>query len=659
MSCIPMVNWTCRSEETSCFSAFRLKADAAVAGSLQNTLKGIPTEENAPALLCLELRENGPQRDGYAMEIGYDAIELRSATLAGLHNGLQSLKLLLFTGEGRLSHGTIQQIPSFGKRGIMLDVSRGKMASLDYLKQLADLMSQLNYNVLQLYTEDKLALSKHPLIGSITGAYTREQIMELDEYCAQRFIELQPCIQTYSHMHGILRLPGYSHMAENEVLFSLAAGNEDVYKFFEDEFEEVLPWFRSKCLNINMDEAYDLGTGYSREAVEQLGKGNVFIQYIQKVIEIARRHGAKTIQMWGDVANKYPELIDQLPEDVILMDWNYNPQEDYPSIEKYPGFRREFWAGSGVSTWNSLFPRVYNSYVNLIGYAAKAYETGAEGYLVTDWGDYGHMQPLGMSLYGYILGAQMGFHADRIQPETFENAIWPVIFPQEETAKAFRLLMDSNMAPNIKTGFKTMTVYAFFDDMLDGLSMHGNDKYPKVSREAYQVLEAKGAEALELLTKARESVRDAHFPDETWKNLFGDAYLRELQYSAWTTQFTGKKGQLAYRILDAVASSSTKPDDLLGLICEVRLLYAEFQKIREEFRHVWCLRAEPLGMETTLSLFDRAGVQMSKVVAWMELQREALIHHGAMDVPYTGAQGYGVLWTSDFKNMWDRAYPWQ
>lgn len=659
MSCIPMVNWKCRHDEASRFPAFRLQAEDSVISSLRNTLAGISTADNAPAVLRLELSEIGPQRDGYVIEIGYDGVFVRSATLAGIHNGLQSLKLLLFTGEGSLSHGIIEQIPSFGKRGIMLDVSRGKMASMDYLKQLVDLMSQLNYNVFQLYTEDKLALNKHPLVGSITGAYTREQIMELDEYCAQRFIELQPCIQTYSHMHGILRLPGYSHLAENDVLFSLAAGNEDVYKFLEDELEEVLPWFRSKCLNINMDEAYDLGTGYSREMVEQQGKGQVFIQYTRKIIEIARRHGVQTIQMWGDVANKYPELVDQLPEDVILMDWNYNPQEDYPSIEKYPGFRREFWAGSGVSTWNSLFPRVYNSYVNLIGYAAKAYETGAEGYLVTDWGDYGHMQPLGLSLYGYLLGAQQGFHADRILPETFEKAVWPVIFPQQETAQAFRLLMDSNLAPNIKTGFKTMTVYAFFDDMLDGLSMHGNDKYPKVSREAYSVLEEKGGEAMALLATARASVQNVRFPNDTWKTLFGDAFLQELHFSAWTTWFTGRKGLLAYRILDAVASDATEPDDLLGLICEVRLLYAEFQKIREQFRHIWCLRAEPLGMETTLSLYDRAGVQMRTVVTWLELQREALIHTGSMNVPYTGAQGYGVLWTSDFKNMWDRAYPWQ
>ena len=80
----------------------------------------------------------------------------------------------------------------------------------------------------------------------------------MDRHCCRHFMELQPCIQTYSHMHGVLRTPGYEMLSENQDLFSLAAGKEEVYEFLEEELAEVLPWFSSKTVNITMDEAYDL-----------------------------------------------------------------------------------------------------------------------------------------------------------------------------------------------------------------------------------------------------------------------------------------------------------------------------------------------------------------------------------------------------------------
>lgn len=543
----------------------------------------------------------------------------------------------------------------------MLDVSRGKMPTLDYLKHLASWMSQVGYNILQLYSEDKLQVKKHPTIGMITGAYSESQIREFDSFCRSVSIELQPCIQTFSHVHGILRLPEYSDLSENDDLFSFAAGNEKVYEFLEDEFSELLDWFTSKTLNINMDEAYDIGSGYSKKAVEENGKGNVFLAHILRVIELARKHGAEQILLWGDIVGKYPELLSNLPGNVVVADWCYNPMDHYPSLIPYQEMGMRFWAAGGVSSWNSIFPRVYNSYVNLIEFSSEAKERGAEGFLVTDWGDYGHFQPLGLSLYGYLLGGYQAIHGVRISPVDFEKIVDELIFYDLNVKKAFRLLMDSNLAPDIKTGFKTMTIYAFFDDLLDGLSMHGNEKYPKVSETAFEHLFKKGTEARELLESViREgSMEKWGFRDEHWKALFGDDFLFELRLSAWMTAWTGKKGLLGYHILKGMASPELTPNEILGYIRDIHLLYNEFQKIRAEFEKVWLLRAYRDGIESCLSMFDRAGAQLFKAVRWLAQQRTNLIQVGTDSIEkYHGADDYGILWTGDFRNMWDRAYPW-
>lgn len=665
MPCIPAIMWTRQEEESHVYSDFRLETDEEIKGRLARDLRSFRLSEVSPRALCLRLEDPSSLKpSGYALSVAQAHVEIISPSAAGLHHGLAALKLLLASQKGRLRYGEAVVNPDFECRGVMLDVSRGKMASLEYLKQLASFLSDLGYNILQLYSEDKLALKKHPLVGSVTGAYTRQQILELDAWCRECFIELQPCIQTYSHLHGLLCLPGYCRLSENTELFSLAAGKNDVYAFLDDELGETLPWFSSTTLNINMDEAYDIGTGFSREESQRAGKGGVFLSHIKRVADIARSHGARTLVMWGDFAVKYKSLLPEIPHDVIVVDWNYNPQETYPSINALQELGIPFWVAGGVSTWNSLFPRVRNAYINLIRLSVEAFQRGATGYLVTDWGDYGHMQPLGLSLYGYMIGAQQAFTANDMDTQALEAEAWPLIFHDKGVEDAFKLLMDSNLAPRLQNGFKTMSLYFFFDDLLEGLSLKGNDLYPNLTRETFFVLAENGQAAYELLTQALsgEGSREEPFPDQAWEALFGSAFLMELRLSAHMTSYAGRKGKLSYDILDYLRSREVNEDGLLILINRIKALYTEFLAIRREFERVWMLRAYETGIEGCLSLFDKAGVQLGETVKWLAAQRMQLSCCGSVDSAletYAAGKDYRILWTSDFKNLWDRAYPWQ
>lgn len=665
MTCIPFIQWQEQSGESSRFADFKLCAADDLIESLHVDLRWFSFVPHSSNLLRLEIVPDSQNcEEAYTLAIFSNHVNISSPTPRGLHHGLTSLKMLLAANEYVLPFGSTRAAPAFPNRGIMLDVSRGKMPTLDYLKQLIGVLADLKYNILQLYSEDKLALKNHRLVGSLTGAYTEAQIRELDAFARERFVELQPCIQTFSHMHGLLRLPGYTHLAENDVLFSFAAGKEAVYDYLEDVFRETLPWFSSNTLNINLDEAYDLGSGFSKAQVDALGKGQVLLNHINRVIGIARKYGAEKILLWGDFAARYPELIRQLPENTVIMDWNYNPLPSFPSLEVFQKAGRPYWAAGGVSTWNSIFPRVYNSYTNLIGFSCEAYKRGAAGFLVTDWGDYGHHQPLALSLYGYMIGAQQAFSAQPVGPGLLEREIWPLIFNDQRIGQAFRLLMDSNLAPHVKTDFKTMSFYYFFDDMLDGFAMNGNERYPRLERKSFEVLYEKGSHAWELL-KAVEEEQDhtqSHFLDENWEALFGVNHLQALTLSARMTRFTGLKGKTAFHIRDSFKKSDISCDDILSLISEIKELYREFLAIRHAFEAVWLAHAYQAGIESCLSLYDRAGAQMAETVKWLARQLQALGQGEAIDKElktYTAAKSYHILWTADFKNMWDRAYPWQ
>ncbi len=665
MHCIPIIQWQNQNGKFSQFSDFRLSAAPELVELLQMNLGHFSFSKDSLNRLSLEIAADPEGNDeAHTLLIAPNLVEIKSPSARGLHYGLSTLKLLMASGNGRLFFGRTRAAPSFPNRGVMLDVSRGKMPTLDYLKQLIGVLSDLKYNILQLYSEDKLALSKHPNVGRLTGAYTEEQIRELDAFAISHFMELQPSIQTFSHMHGVLRLPGYSHLSENSTLFSFAAGNDAVYEFLEDVFAETLPWFASKTVNINLDEAYDLGTGFSKAAVEKLGKGEVLLAHIQRVVAIARGHGAERILIWGDFAHRHPELVTRLPENTVVLDWNYNPLPHFPTLEVFSQAGVPFWAAGGIGTWNSIFPRVYNAYINLIGLSCEACESSASGFLVTDWGDYGHPQPLELSLYGYIIGAQQSFSPKLVQPEFVEDEAWPLIFGDERVQQAFRLLMDSNLAPHMQSDFKTMSLYYLFDDMLDGLGMRGNPNYPKLPRDSFRILLEKGSAAWELLQAAINEgpARPLSFPDENWAALFGTGYLRALALSARTTRFVGRKGLMAFHITDTLARADVCVDDILALILEIQELYQEFLAIRRDFESNWLTHSYVAGMQGFLSVFDRAGAQMAEPVKWLATQAQAICRGEAPDSElqtYTAARNYGILWTADFKNMWDRTYPWQ
>ena len=119
---------------------------------------------------------------------------------------------------------------------------------------------------------------------------------------------------------------------------------------------------------------------------------------------------------------------------------------------------------------------------------------------------------------------------------------------------------------------------------------------------------------------------------------------------------------LAYEIKKNLRKKEVRPEIILRQIWDIRCLYAKWLEIRDFFQEVWLLRSKRSGIESSLSLFDGAGMQLKKTAEWLALQREAVLEGKTADgelETYLAGKDDGILWTGDFKNMWDRAYPWQ
>ena len=172
----------------------------------------------------------------------------------------------------------IEDAPRFGYRGFHLDPCR-HFITVENVKKQLDLMSMFKVNTMHFHlTEDqgwRIEIKKYPkltTIGSIRtegdgssygGYYTQEQIKEIVDYAAKRYITVIPEIDLPGHMMAaIAAYPNLSCKGEKwsprtvwgiEDLV-MCAGKEDMFNFLGDIFDEIVPLFPGKYFHIGGDE---------------------------------------------------------------------------------------------------------------------------------------------------------------------------------------------------------------------------------------------------------------------------------------------------------------------------------------------------------------------------------------------------------------------
>ncbi len=82
---------------------------------------------------------------------------------------------------------------SFETLGTMIDCSRNGVLRVSSVKFLLRKLALLGYNMLQLYTEDTYEIRDEPFFGYLRGAYTEEEMREIDDYAFSLGIEVIPC----------------------------------------------------------------------------------------------------------------------------------------------------------------------------------------------------------------------------------------------------------------------------------------------------------------------------------------------------------------------------------------------------------------------------------------------------------------------------------
>jgi hypothetical protein len=383
--------------------------------------------------------------DSYRLVIDDTGVMLIGSDEAGLFHGVCTLNQLILlyapgvAGAPLVLPGlVITDWPDFPNRGVMLDVSRDKVPTMETLYDLVDLLASWKVNQLQLYMEHAFAYRGHEVVWKNASPFTGEEILALDAYCRSRYVELVPNQNSFGHMQRWLMHEPYRQLAEcpegtdHPTIYYGEYAPHDLcpidpgsLALLSDLYGQLLPHFSSCQFNVGLDQAYDVGLGRSAEICAEKGHGRLYLDFLKQIHALADQHGYR-IQFWGDIIVQYPELIDELPKDVIALDWGY--EADHPFDEhcrQFAASGRSFYVCPSTSDWNTVAGRTENALANLSNAAISGHTAGAIGYLNTLWGDNGHLHPLPVSYLGLLAGA--GFSWNRASGVDLDNLDVPAL----------------------------------------------------------------------------------------------------------------------------------------------------------------------------------------------------------------------------------------
>ncbi|MBS1661856.1 MAG: family 20 glycosylhydrolase [Bacteroidetes bacterium] len=272
-------------------------------GEILNSYFAKPLATGKTADIMLKYDNNIKEEEGYELVISPKHMVLSARTPAGAFMGVQTIRQLLpvGTGEVRLPALTIKDAPTYGWRGMHLDVSR-HFFSMDYLRRFVDIMALYKLNTFHLHLTDdqgwRIEIKKYPLLTQngawrtfnnqdsacmkravdnpdfvidpshiiqkdgktlYGGFYTQEEMRGLVAYAAARHITIIPEIDMPGHMMAAINQYNYLSCDGTSVfgkLFStpICPCLPTTFQFAQDVYSEIMDIFPSQYIHIGGDE---------------------------------------------------------------------------------------------------------------------------------------------------------------------------------------------------------------------------------------------------------------------------------------------------------------------------------------------------------------------------------------------------------------------
>ena len=362
---------------------------------------------------------------GYLLTIDSESIVIEGPSAAGRFYGVQTLRQILRNAQGgAVPQLRIKDYPALKWRGISDDISRGQVSLPDDFKDIVRQLSFYKINLYQPYMEDMFRFEIDPAIGKDRGAVTKKEMAELAEEGKKHHVLVTPVFECLGHQDRLLSLPENRKYAERQdpekEPWSFSPVNEDSFKFVTQLIDEICAVVPSPFFHIGGDESFDVGEGTSKEQVKKDGIGKVHADYFSRLNRyIKEKHGRK-MMLYGDMILGHPEAMEYLDKDAIMIDWHYDPDYNFESVEKLKkaGFKYII-TSPGIWSWACYHPNFTAAFKNVSAAAEAAKKENLLGSIASSWGDHGAENLRVNNWPGYAFSGAAEWEKDAPNEERF------------------------------------------------------------------------------------------------------------------------------------------------------------------------------------------------------------------------------------------------
>lgn len=574
------------------------------------------------------------QPEGYLLATeGRDAFII-GHTSAGVFYGTQTLiQLVRHSGAGPVLTGAaISDWPAMRWRGVSDDLSRGPVPTLAFQEKQIRTFAAYKLNIYSPYFENTMQYASSPLPALPGGSISVADAEALVKYAQPYHVIIVPEQEAFGHLHKVLIWQQYAPLAEIPFGAVLAPGQPGSIKLIKQWFDELASVYPSPFLHIGADETFELGQGQTAAEVKQRGLGQVYIDFLTQIHNaLAPLH--RQLLFWGDIAMKNPELVPQLPHDMIAVAWHYAPEPGGYArwLDPYTKAGMQTWVAPGVSNWSRVWPNFDAALENIQGFVADGQKAGSTGMLNTVWNDDGEGL-FAQDWYGILFGAAAAWQPGTSDIAQFQRDFGPVFQGDRsgDIDQAQIALIDAQQAL-ASAGLEDAKDAWFW---ADPWSEQGQQIAAKILPVAPEVrLDAE--RALTLIAQARSAGK-----------LRNVEAVNAMELGARRIDFIAFKFQAANQFASAYRRLYTDQHDSADsarISHDLELLYGEagacqdisqgYEYVKTRYRDVWLAENRPYWLDNVTAQYDVAAQLWMKRSNKLSAVREQRSEHHTLPPP--------------------------
>jgi hypothetical protein len=369
---------------------------------------------------------------------------------------------------------------TFKTFALLLECSRGGVITVKYFKHWLRRLALMGYNMVMLYTKDAYQLPGETYFGYMRGAYSLDEIREMDAYAARLGVEMIASIQALGHLEPTLRWQAYRDIKDTDNV--ILVDEEKSYILLEKMLAFWSEALSSSRIHIGMDETHDLGRGRFMDLYGYERGFDIFNRHLSRVCGICDKFGLKPM-IWSDMyfrfGNENQDYYDSnsvIPENVKnaidrrveLVYWDYYHYDEafYTNfIKRHRELGREPLVAPHVRTPYRLWYEHKMTVATASPCIDACRKSKIREIIFTAWGDDGSYCEFDSAFAGLAWAADYAFNdkADDERIGKFFRAIFSADYQTQIAAGE----LEVNICPDMPYDVRAVTM--LWDDPLMGI----------------------------------------------------------------------------------------------------------------------------------------------------------------------------------------------